>query len=233
MEDMGVITPSSSEWAAPIALVPKKDGSPRFCVDYQGLNRVARFDACQMPRMDDINDKRGKAKDISTLNLTRGYWQVPLEEHSREKTALTTLFGMYEFATIPFRLQGAPTTFQRMMDQVLCRTEEFAAALLDDLVVFNATWEEHIKHLRERLRQLREACLTAKLKKCYLAMRETMYLGHVVGSGEVKPELDKVKAVREFPRPVITKDVRYFLGLTGKENTNADALSRAFKHECV
>ena len=85
-----------------------------------------------------------------------------------------------------------------MMDQVL----------RGNLVVFSATWEEHIEHLREILRWLREACLTAKPKKCHEAMRETTYLGHVVGGGEVKPELNKVKAVREFPRPVTKKDVR-------------------------
>ena len=101
------------------------------------------------------------------------------------------------------------------MDRVLCGTEEFAAALLDDLVVFSATWEEHTKHLREKLRWLRVACLTAKPKKSNLAMRETTTMGHVVGSGEVKPELDKVTAVREFPRTVTKKDVCSFLGLTG------------------
>ena len=94
-------------------------------------------------------------------------------------------------------------------------TEEFAAALFDDLMVFTATWEEHNKHLREILRWLREACLNAKLRKYHLAMRETTYPGHVVESGEVEPELDKVKVVREFPRPVTKKDVHSFLGLTG------------------
>ena len=95
-EEMGVITPSSIEWPAPIVLVPKKDGTSRFSVDYRGLNRVARFDAYPMPRVDDIIDKLGKAKYISTLDLTRGHWQVPLAEHSRAKTAFITQFGLYK-----------------------------------------------------------------------------------------------------------------------------------------
>ena len=99
MEDMGVIIPSSNEWAAPIVLVPKKDGAMRFCVDYRGL----------------IIDKLGRAKYISTLDLTRGYWQVTLEEHSTEKTAFATPFELNEFAIIPFRLHGAAATFQCMM----------------------------------------------------------------------------------------------------------------------
>ena len=161
---MGIITPSSSEWATPIVLVSKKDGSTRFYVDYRGLNRVAPFDAYAILQVDDIIDKLGKVKYTSTIDLTRGYWQVPLEEHSREKRAFATTFGLYEFATMPFGLHGAAATFQCMMDQVPRGTEEFAAALLDDLVVFSVTWEEHIKHLREVPRWPREACLTAKPK---------------------------------------------------------------------
>lgn len=104
MEEMGVITPSFSEWAALIVLVPKKDVTTRFCVDYRGLNRAAQFEAYLMPRVDDIIDKLGKAKYISTLDLTKGCWQVPLAEHSRAKTAFTTPFGLYEFVTMPFGL---------------------------------------------------------------------------------------------------------------------------------
>ena len=144
MKDMGIITPSTSEWAASIVLVPKKDGTTRFCVDYRGLNRVAWFDAYPMLRVDNI------------IDLTRGYWQVPLKEHSREKTAFTTLLN-YEFATMPFRLHGAVATFQHMVDQVLHGTGDFVAAFLDDLVVFSTTWEKHTKHLRETLRRLRDA----------------------------------------------------------------------------
>ena len=129
MEDIGIITPSSCEWAAPIVLVSKKDGSMRFWVDYRGHNRVAWFDGYTMPQVDDIIDKLAKEKNISTLDLTRGYWQVPLEEHSREKRAFATPLGLYEFATMPFGLYGAAATFQHIMDQVLRGIEEFAAAL--------------------------------------------------------------------------------------------------------
>ena len=83
MEASGVVEPSTSEWAAPVVLVPKKDGSLRFCVDYRRLNAVSRTDAYPMPRVDDLIDRLGNATYISTLNLTRGYWQAPVEKESR------------------------------------------------------------------------------------------------------------------------------------------------------
>ena len=114
MLDMDIIQPSTSPWASPIVLDTKKDGSIRFCADYRALNCVADFDAYPIPRVDAILDKVSSAKYISTIDLTRGYWQIPLEEDSRRKSAFVTEFGLYEFKTMPFGLHGAPATFQRL-----------------------------------------------------------------------------------------------------------------------
>eukprot|EP00795_Rhopilema_esculentum_P006818 gene6818-12410_t len=103
----------------------------------------------------------------------------------------------------------------RMMDKILKGMEKCAAAFLDDVIVFSATWEDHLKHLEEILTRISKAGLTANPKKCSLAMNEAHYLGHIVGNGKVRPEADKVKAVRDFLRPESKKQVRSFLGLTG------------------
>ena len=92
-----------------------------------------------MTRIDDIIDRLGRARNLSTIDLTRGYWQVPLSEESRKKTAFTTPTGLYEFTTMLFGLHGAPASFQRMMDRILQVTKEFAAALMDDIVIFSET----------------------------------------------------------------------------------------------
>ncbi len=119
MLEMGVIEESHSDWASPIVLVPKTDGSVRFCVDYRKVNAVSKFDAYPMPRVDELLDRLGTARFYSTLDLTKGYWQIPLSPLSKEKTAFTTPFGLHQFVTLPFGLFGAPATFQRLMDRIL------------------------------------------------------------------------------------------------------------------
>ena len=109
MEAGGIIELSSSEWASPIVLVKKKANSLRLCVDYRKLNGLTPADAYPMPRLDDLIDKLGKAKYITTLDLTRGYWQVPVKPEARPKTAFVTPFGLYQFTVMPFGLSGAPS----------------------------------------------------------------------------------------------------------------------------
>ena len=73
----------------------KKDGSMRFCVDYRKLNLVVEADAYPMPQVDELIDNLGNAKFISMLDLTRGYWHLPMESESRPPTASTTPFSLY------------------------------------------------------------------------------------------------------------------------------------------
>ena len=101
------------------------------------------------------------------------------------------------------------------MDQLLRGLEDCAAAYLDDLVIHNATWPEHLASLRNVLERLRTAGLTAKPSKCHFAMKECTYQGHIVGNGQVRPEIGKLTAVEDFPVPKTKKEVRTFLGLTG------------------
>ena len=215
MEKDGIIERSSSEWAFSIVLVKKKDGSLRMCVDYRRLNAISDADAYPMPRVDDMIDALGKAKYITTLDLARGYWQVPVQEESRPRTAFATPFGLFQFRVMPFGLQGAPATFQRMMDQLLVGCNDYAAAYLDDVVIHSTSWEDHLHHIRSILQKLREAGLTIKPQKCQFGTESCSYLGHVVGNGEVRPEESKLQAVKAFPTPVTKKQVRAFLGLTG------------------
>jgi len=211
----GIIEPCTSEWAAPIVLVKKKNGSLRLCVDYRKLNSLSNIDAYPMPRIEELIDKLGKAKFISTLDLTRGYWQLPMASNSRDKTAFTTPFGLFRFNVMPFGLNGAPATFQRMMESLIRGMEEFTGGYMDDLVIFSNTWKEHLDHVWLVMERLKEANLTAKPSKCQFGMHECVYLGHIVGNGTVRPEKDKLEAVSTFPQPVTKKQVRAFMGLTG------------------
>ena len=115
---------------------------------------------------------------------------------------------------MPFGLQGAPATFQRLMDGVV-RGLTGTAAYLDDLIIFSNTWTEHLEHLRGLLERLRSAGLTAKAKKCEFGSSECSYLGQVVRSGLVKPQESKLSAIESFALPTTIKEVRTFLGITG------------------
>ena len=215
MERQGIIEPAKSEWSALIVIVRKKDGMIRLCVDYRRLNAISRVDAYLMPRIDDLIDLTGQSKYVSTLDLTKGYWQVPMAVKDRPKTAFATPFGFYQFKCMPFGLQGAPATYQRMMDALLDGLRDFASAYLDDLVIFSRTWKKHLTHLEAVFERLKATGLTAEPTKCKFGMEECSYLGNVVGGGKVRVEESKIEAIQKIQWPMTKKDVRALLGLTG------------------
>lgn len=137
MLEAKVIRPSTSPWSSPVVLVKKKDGVVRFCVDYRKLNQEARFDAYPIPRMEEIFESISSGTIISTLDLAKGYWQIPMAPESREKTAFATPFGLYEFEVMPFGLHNAPATFHRTMNHVLRDCSDFSGAYIDDIVIFS------------------------------------------------------------------------------------------------
>ncbi len=178
-------------------------------MDYRQLNQVTKFDAYPMPRIEELLDQIGDAEYITTLDLAKGYWQVPMYLEDQDKTAFTSPRGLYEFTTMPFGLSGAPATFQRLMYDVLRGTESFAGVYLDDIVIHST---DHLEHVAGGLE---EAGLTIKQKKCTFAATNCTYLGYEIGSGGVRPQESKVQAVSEMSQPQTKKDVRTFLGITG------------------
>ncbi|CAM4572737.1 unnamed protein product [Lepidochelys olivacea] len=215
MLQMGVIRPSESAWASPVVLVPKPDGEIRFCVDYRKLNAVTRPDNYPMPRTDELLEKLGRAQFISTLDLTKGYWQVPLDESAKERSAFITHLGLYEFNVLPFGLRNAPATFQRLVDGLLAGLGEYAVAYLDDVAIFSDSWADHLEHLQKVLERIREAGLTVKAKKCQIGLNRVTYLGHQVGQGTISPLQAKVDAIQKWPVPRSKKQGQSFLGLAG------------------
>ncbi|CAN2387827.1 Reverse transcriptase (RNA-dependent DNA polymerase), partial [Pristimantis euphronides] len=211
-----VIRESQSPWAAPVVLVRKKDGSLRFCVDYRKLNASTVRDAYPLPRIEESLSALGRAKYFSTLDLASGYWQVPLAEKDKAKTAFILPMGLYEFNRMPFGLSNAPGTFQRLMEHCLGDLNfESVLIYLDDVVVFGETFEDHLQRLRQVLQRLRDHGLKIKPKKCQLFRRRIEYLGHVITPEGVQPAVSKIEAIQEWPQPRTLREVRAFLGLAG------------------
>ena len=211
---LSIISPSSSEWASPMVLV-KKDGTLRLCVDYRRVNAASATDAYPLPRIDDIIDQIGRAKYLTTLDLTKGYWQVPVASEDRHKTAFCTPFGLFELNVMPFGLQGALGTFQRLMDGLIRGLSSLASAYLDDLIISSSTWEDHMSHLRIIFERLRNAGLTIKVHKCQFRMATCIYLGHVLGGGSLRPEQVQVEATQSIHVPQTKTQLQAFLGLVG------------------
>ncbi|CAM4614959.1 unnamed protein product [Lepidochelys kempii] len=184
-------------------------------MDYRKLNAVTRPDNYPMPCTDELLEKLGWAQFISTLDLTKGYWQVPLDESAKERSAFTTHVGLYEFNVLPFRLQNAPATFQRLVDGLLVGLGEYAVSYLDDVAIFSDSWAEHLEHLQKVFERIREAGLTVKAKKCQIGLNRVTYLGRQVGQGTISPLQAKVDAIQKWPVPRSKKQVQSFLGLAG------------------
>ena len=168
-----------------------------------------------MPRVEEVLESVGSATTFSMLDLCKGYWQVPMEEKSREKTAFTTPFGLFEFNVMHFGLHNAPATFQRMMNEALQECQDFAKAYIDDVVIYSSTWEEHLDHLDRVFRCLQKAGLTLKRSKCQFGLSYVYNLGYLIGEGGIRPDPKKVEAVLAYKQPVTRSEVSAFLGLTG------------------
>ena len=143
MLDKGIIEPSDSPWSAPVVIAVKKDGSPRFCMDYRQLNKVTRKDAYPLPRIDDSLESLTGMEWFCTLDLASGYFQVAMEEADKPKSAFTTHKGLFQFNAMPFGVTNGPATFERLMELILCGLQwERCLVYLDDVIVLGKTFED-------------------------------------------------------------------------------------------
>ena len=158
---------------------------------------VSKKDAYPLPQVNATLDKLRGAKYLSTIDLKNGYWHVPLTEKSKPLIAFTVPGkGLYEFNVMPFGQHAAPTTFQRLLDQVI--TPEMAPktfAYLDDIVICTKTLEDYLKVLETVFQRLYEANLKPKLEKCQFFRCSLKYLGHVVDEHGLHTDPEKVKAI--------------------------------------
>lgn len=212
----GIIRPSHSPWSSPVVLVRKKDGTPRFCVDYRKLNAATTRDVYPLPRIDDTLHSLGSSRVFSTLDLTASYWQVELDDESKPKSAFVCRRGLFEFVRMSFGLCNAPSTIQRLMDSVLAGLKwQICLVYLDDIIIFSHSFQQHLHDLRLVFSRLRQAHLSINLKKCHFASKEISYLGYRITSDGLKTDPAKIQAVSAFPRPTNPDTLRSFLGLAG------------------
>jgi transposase InsO family protein len=211
-----VIRPSTSPWASPIVLVKKKDNSTRFCVDYRVLNNITKKDVHPLPRISDMLEALHGGVFFSTLDAASGYWQIPMDEASKEKTAFICNEGLFQFEVMSFGMCNAPATYQRTMIVVLAELLwDICLVYLDDVLIFSPSFDQHLKDVKRVTERLHQHGFLLQAKKCSFAMQEVTYLGHRVSSKGLRPDPSKLRVLREFPRPTDVKTLRAFLGLAG------------------
>lgn len=214
MLDAGVVEPCKSAWSSPICLVPKKDGTYRFCVDYRQLNAVTRKDAYPLPYISSILDQLRSARYLSSIDIKSAYWQVPLKETCRDYTAFTVPGrGLYRFRRMPFGLTNAPATFQRLVDNVLgADLQPSVLVYLDDIIIVSQDFESHLQTLGKVLDRLRDAGLTVSVDKCQFCRPSLKYLGFIVDQNGLRPDPEKVESILNLPRPNNVTEIRRFVG---------------------
>ena len=206
-----IIRFSMSPWAAPIVLVKKKTGDTRLCVDFRKLNAITKKDSFPLPRIDDVLDLLQGQIYFSTLDLASGYWQIELEEDSKEKTAFIVDNNLYEWNRLAFGLTNAPGTFQRLMNSVLRSVIlKICLVYLDDIIIFSRSIEEHISNLKTVFSLLEEANLKLKLEKYKFLAQSVSYLGHVITAEGIKPDASKIEALKNYKRPTTVREMQSF-----------------------
>ena len=170
MLDGGAIRPSQSPWCNAVVLMRKKDGLLWFCIDFRRLNARTKKDAYPLPRMQETMESMVGARYFSCKDLKSGFWQVQMDEESRQYTAfMVGSMGMYEFLRMPYGLCNAPATFQHLMQNCLGELSlTYALIYLDDVIVYSKTKDEHLVCLRAMLERFMEHGLKLKPSKCKL-----------------------------------------------------------------
>lgn len=210
----GVIEPSTSPYNSPVVIARKKDSSPRFCVDFRRLNDLSEEVDSPLPLIYETIKDLGSAHIFSTIDLKSGYWQIPMEESSKRLTAFSVPDGgRYQFRVMPFGLMNAPSTFQRLMQDVLTGLlRQCCLVYLDDIVVYSRSWDEHLRHLDLVLERLQQHNLVASLEKCQFGRDQVSYLGHVITPTGNIPQTQHLRAITEHKAPESKKELQKFLG---------------------
>lgn len=167
MLELDVIEKSNSGWSSPVIMVPKKDGTYRFCIDFMRLNLVTKKDAYPLPYTSNILDNLCGAKYLSSLDIKSAYWHVMLDEDSDKYTAFTVPSrGLFIFTRLPFGLHNAPATFQKLVETIFGADKQpYTFVYFDNIIIATPTFELHLQVLETVLKRLSEDGLTLSLEK--------------------------------------------------------------------
>ena len=206
MLNAGVIRPSNSPWCNTVVLVRKKDGSLHFCIDFRKLNSLTVKDSHPLPRICETLESLTGAAHFSTFDMNSGFWQVPMDEESKQYTAFTLgSMGLYECESMPFGLCNTLPTFQRLMQNCLGELNlTYCLIYLDDVIVFSDMPDEYLRRMCVVFDYLHEHSLKLKPSKCEVFKSEINYLAHHVSRKGVLPSKKHLESIAQCPLWTLT-----------------------------
>ncbi len=201
-------------WVARPMMVAKRDGSKRMAIDYRNLNKATVKDDYPIPTEKTVSTCMIGAKYFSSLDMVSGYHQMQISEISRDYTAFACGTQHFRFKAMPFGLTNAPAVFVRFMDHVLGNLKYNSVIVyMDDIVIYTATWEEHLVVLRKVFQRFRLFNARLKAKKCSFLKDSIEFVGHVFSKNGIEPSPRLTEAITVYKRPTDVKELRAFLGL--------------------
>ena len=228
LEKAGFIEESLSEMSSKIRMVPKPDGSLRMCINYYRLNKILKDYKFPLPTIRAGIDRLSKKRFFTKIDLKSGFWQLPIAAEDRYMTAFSTGTKLYQWKVMPMGLKHAPAHFQSAMNRMLGpkydnkgfikkhgSTDQYAFVYIDDILIYSDSFEEHLEHLKDVFRRLKEFGLRINPEKCEFAQSQIHYLGYIVGNGRLELDPDKFVKVKNLKRPWEWKQVQNLICMAG------------------
>ena len=213
-EKDGIISPIQfSPWATPIVSIIKSNGKVRLCGDYKTtINKALLKDSYPLPLVEELFASLAGGKHFTKLDLSQAYLQIELDDESKKLATINTQRGLFQFNRLPYGVSSSPAIFQRCMESLVqgCKG---VVVYIDDILLTGTSGQEHLETLNQVLGILDKAGIRLNRPKCFFMRPSVEYLGHIIDENGIHPTDEKVRAIKEAPRPTNVTELRAFLGI--------------------